>query len=674
MPVVARIRSVTVDDAAVSSATDLMPPAQHAPRVGLIFTALMLVLLLASLDQTIVSTALPTIVGDLGGIEHLSWVVTSYLLASTVIGPLYGKLGDLYGRKIVLQSAIVIFLIGSALCGLSQNMFQLILFRALQGFGGGGLIVVTIAAIADVVSPRERGRYQGYFGGVFGVSTVIGPLLGGFFVDNLSWRWIFYVNIPIGLVALGVIASAFHAPVEHVRHAVDYLGAALLAGGLTGIVLYTSLGGTTYDWGAPQMIALVVAGALCLAAFVVVESRAKEPILPLELFRNRVFTVASVVGFIVGVALFGAVTYLPLYLQNVKGHSATEAGLLMTPMMAGVLITSIASGQLISRKGRYRPFPIIDTAVMTLGLVLLSRLEVDTSTLLAGTYMLVMGLGIGMVMQVLVLVAQNSVDYRNLGVATSGSTLFRQVGGSIGVAMFGAIFANQLAANLAAEIPPGTTLPAAADPAAIKHLPAALRELYVTALTDSLQPVFLTAAAVAVFAFVLTWFLREVPLRTSSRAPDIGEGLQPSHDDDRVREVERALSLLAGREERWGIYERLSARAELDLAPPELWLLSRLGERVPLTRAELAEQLRLDEAELDRPLQRLCRDGYAESEDGGAIVLTASGEESYERILEARRSGLRDLLDGLEPADHPELQQLVERLGRDLVREMPAPA
>jgi EmrB/QacA subfamily drug resistance transporter len=668
-----RYRHRAVDDPAARPDAAPWSLSEPAPRVRLIFAALMLVLLLASLDQTIVSTALPTIVGDLGGIEHLSWVVTSYLLASTVVGPLYGKLGDLYGRKIVLQSAIVIFLVGSALCGLSQNMLQLILFRALQGLGGGGLIVVTIAAIADVVSPRERGRYQGYFGGVFGVSTVIGPLLGGFFVDNLSWRWIFYVNIPIGLVALGVIASAFHAPVERVRHAVDYLGAALLAGGLSGIVLYTSLGGTTYDWGSPQMIALIVAGALCLAAFVVVEGRAKEPILPLELFRNRVFTVASVIGFIVGVALFGAVTYLPLYLQNVKGHSATTAGLLMTPMMAGVLITSIASGQLISRHGRYRPFPIVGTAVMTLGLVLLSRLEVGTSTLLAGTYMLVMGLGIGMVMQVLVLVAQNSVDYRNLGVATSGSTLFRQVGGSIGVAMFGAIFANQLAANLAAEIPPGTTLPAAADPGAIRHLPAAIHDLYVTALTDSLQPVFLTAAAVAVLAFVLTWFLREVPLRTSARAPDIGEGLHGAHDDDRLREVERALSLLATREERWGLYERLAARAQVDLEPPELWLLARLGERAPLTRTELATQLRIDEAEVGEPLARLSRDGFAQAKDGGPIVLSSTGEASYERLLAARRAGLRDLLDGLEPDQHPELQQLIERLGRDLVREMPAP-
>jgi DNA-binding MarR family transcriptional regulator len=311
---------------------------------------------------------------------------------------------------------------------------------------------------------------------------------------------------------------------------------------------------------------------------------------------------------------------------------------------------------------------------MTVGLVLLSRLEVDTPTVLAGAYMLVMGLGIGMVMQVLVLVAQNAVDYRNLGVATSGSTLFRQVGGSIGVAMFGAIFANQLAVNLREKFPPGTELPAAADPVAIKHLPPAIRDLFVTALTDSLAPVFLTAAAISVLAFVLTWFLREVPLRTSARAPDIGEGLQPAHDDDRVREVGRALSLLAGREERWGMYERLSARAKVDLAPPELWLLARLGERAPLTRAELGRQLRIDGPELDRPLASLCREGYARAEDGGVVLLTATGQESYERILEARRSGLRELLDGLEPADHPELQELVDRLGRDLVREMPAPA
>jgi EmrB/QacA subfamily drug resistance transporter len=279
--------------------------------VRLIFGALLLVLLLASLDQTIVSTALPTIVGDLGGISKLSWVVTAYLLASTVVGPLYGKLGDLYGRKVVLQSAIVIFLAGSVLCGVSQNMTELIVFRAIQGLGGGGLFVVTIAVIGDIIPPRDRGRYQGYFGGVFGVSTVVGPLLGGFFVDNLSWRWIFYVNVPIGLIALAVIAAAFHARTDHVKYKIDYLGAALLAGGLSAIVLYTSLGGTTYGWGSPLMITLVVAGLVLLAAFVLVEARAAEPILPLEIFRNRAFSVTGAVGFIVGLALFGAVTYLP---------------------------------------------------------------------------------------------------------------------------------------------------------------------------------------------------------------------------------------------------------------------------------------------------------------------------------------------------------------------------
>jgi EmrB/QacA subfamily drug resistance transporter len=411
------------------------------PRVRVIFGALLLVLLLASLDQTIVSTALPTIVGDLGGISKLSWVVSSYLLASTVVGPVYGKLGDLYGRKIVLQTAIVIFLAGSVLCGLSQNMTELIGFRAIQGLGAGGLIVVTIAVVGDIVPPRERGRYQGYFGGVFGVATVIGPLLGGFFVDNLSWRWIFYVNLPIGLVALAVIGTTFQARTDRTRQTIDYLGAVLLAGGLSAIVLYTSLGGTTYPWGSAKMIALVVAGVIMLAAFVLVESRAREPILPLELFRIRVFAVTCAVGFIIGLALFGAITYLPLYLQDVKGHSPTTSGLLITPMMAGLLITSIASGQLISRFGRYRPFPIAGTAITAVGLGLLSRIHTDTSTLVVAGYMVVLGLGLGLVMQVLVLAAQNAVDYKYLGVASSGSTLFRQIGGSIGVAVFGAIFA-----------------------------------------------------------------------------------------------------------------------------------------------------------------------------------------------------------------------------------------
>ncbi|HET9673542.1 MAG TPA: MDR family MFS transporter [Gaiellaceae bacterium] len=486
----------------------------------LIFGALLLVLFIASLDQTIVSTALPTIVGDLGGLEHLSWVVTSYLLASTVVGPLYGKLGDLYGRKRVLQFALVLFLVGSALCGLAQSMPQLIAFRAIQGLGGGGLLVVAMAVVGDLVAPRDRGRYQGLFGGVFGISVVAGPLLGGFFVDNLSWQWIFYVNLPLGLVALAVIATTFRSRQVTTRHRIDWLGTIVLTAGLSGVILYTSLGGTSYAWDAPGMLAAIGAGVVLLAVFPLIEKRAEEPILPPELFRNMTFRTTSAIGFGVGFALFGSVTFVPLYLQIVKGHSATDSGLLMTPMMLGVLVTSTASGFLISRYGRYRAFPIAGTAISAVGLYLLSTLEVATATEVAAGYMLLLGLGLGLVMQVLVLAAQNAVDYRLLGVATSGATLFRQVGGSIGVSAFGAIFTNELGRELTGRLPAGAHAPANASPAAIQHLPAAIHEVYVTAVAVALHPVFLTATAVMVVAFGLTWRLRDVPLRETAGAAD----------------------------------------------------------------------------------------------------------------------------------------------------------
>ena len=478
-------------------------------RRRLIFGALLLVLFVASLDQTIVSTALPTIVGELGGFQHLSWVVTAYLLASTVVGPLYGKLGDLYGRKRVLQAALALFLVGSALCGAAQTMGELIGFRALQGLGGGGLIVVSMAAVGDIVAPRERGRYQGLFGSVFGISVVAGPLLGGFFVDNLSWRWIFYVNVPLGLVALAVIGIAFPARQVTLRHSIDWLGTVVLAAGLSGVILYTSLGGTTYSWTAPGMLATLAASVALLAVFPLVERHAAEPILPPALYRNATFRTASAISFVVGFALFGSVTFIPIYLQIVKGHTPTDSGLLMTPMMLGVLVTSTASGFLISRYGRYRVFPICGTAVATVALYLLSTLGVATKTEVAGGYMLLLGLGLGLVMQVLVLAAQNAVDYVLLGVATSGSTLSRQVGGSIGVSVFGAIFTNALQRQL----PAGVHVPANATPAVVNHLPGAIHAVYVAAVAAALQPVFLTAAGVMVFAFALSWMLHDVPLR-----------------------------------------------------------------------------------------------------------------------------------------------------------------
>src|SRR3954465_10685716 len=461
-------------------------------RVIVVFSGLLLAMLLAALDQTIVATALPTIVGELGGLERLSWVVTSYLLAQTVVTPLYGKLGDLYGRKGVLQTAVVLFLAGSALCGLSRTMMQLVAFRALQGLGGGGLMVTSQAVVGDIIPPRDRGRYQGIFGAVFGLASIAGPLLGGYFTTHLSWRWIFYVNLPLGVVALVVLAATLPARSERRSHAVDYAGAALLAVVLSAVTLVSDLGGGIYPWLSPLILGLIATAVAALALFVWIERRAPEPVLPRRLFANPFFSITSIVGLIVGFAMFGSITYFPVFLQVVRGVSPTASGMQMLPMMGGMLVTSMLSGQLISRTGRYKLFPILGTGVMTASLFLLSRLSLGTSTLVTSAYILLLGVGLGMVMQVLVIAVQNAVEYRDLGVATSGATLFRLIGGSLGTAVPGAVFPSRLTANLAKLGGPAASAAAGAHGMSMQSVASmspALRAQYASAFTASVDSV-----------------------------------------------------------------------------------------------------------------------------------------------------------------------------------------
>ncbi|MET9517560.1 MFS transporter [Streptomyces sp. NPDC002994] len=489
-------------------------------RVRLVFSGLMLALLLAAPAQMIVATALPEIVGELQGLDRMSWAITAYLLTATIGLPVYGKLGDLFGRKGIFQFAIVVFVVGSALAGWSRTMDQLIAFRAIQGIGAGGIVIGVQAIIADIVPPRDRGRFMGLIGAAFGLAAVAGPLLGGFFTDHASWRWCFYINVPFGLVTMAVIAVVLKVPKPDVRPRLDVLGALLLAAASTCLVLLTSWGGTEHAWDSRVILGLAAGAAGTTLLFIVVESCTPEPLMPLRLFRDSVFTITSLVGAVVGIALFGAAGYLPTFLQMAGGAGATESGLLMLPMMGGLVIASILSGHLISRTGRYRIYPAVGSACSVVGMWLLSRLEADTSPLHYSIWMALLGTGIGLVMPVLVLAVQNSVPPAELGAATSAHTYFRQIGGSVGAAVFGTLFANRLADALAERLPAGADLPdpASITPQLVHAMEPALRDAYIEAYAEAMPRIFLYLVPVLVLGLLIACFLKEKPL-VSHNAP-----------------------------------------------------------------------------------------------------------------------------------------------------------
>ncbi len=618
-------------------------------RRNLIFVAVLLGMLLAALDQTIVATALPTVVADLGGAGHQSWVVTSYLLASTIVTAIVGKLGDLFGRKKVFQASVVFFLVGSVLCGLSGSMTMLVASRALQGIGGGAIMVTAMAVIGEVIPLRERGRYQGALGAVFGVTTVIGPLLGGFFTDHLTWRWAFWVNIPVAVVVLFVGAAAIPPLAKATRVVIDYAGILLVGLGASGLTLATSWGGGEYAWGSPVIIGLFAASAAALAGFVWVETRAAEPILPIRLFASPVFTVCCILGFIVGFAMLGALTFLPTFMQFVDGVSATTSGLRTLPMVAGMLITSIGSGNIVGRTGRYKVFPVAGTAVMAVGFVLLSGMDAATPTWQQSVYLFVLGSGIGLCMQVLVLVVQNTANFADLGVATSGVTFFRTIGSSFGAAIFGSLFANFLAGRIGpALVESGAPPRAAESPQALHALSPEMAAPIVDAYADSLGTVFLCAVPVAVVGFVVSLFLKEMPLREMDAvsATDLGEGFgMPSTESP-----EKILEVAIGRLMRNTPEIRLrsiagQAGCESDIAL--LWALIQIYRQSQVFGSArltaIAERLRVPSEVIETTFGRLVDRGYA-LRTGDQLWLTQSGARQVDCASAALVSRIVDKL------------------------------
>jgi EmrB/QacA subfamily drug resistance transporter len=652
-------------------------------RLWVILGALLLGMLLAALDQTIVSTALPTIVGDLHGGSHLAWVVTAYLLASTVSTPLWGKLGDQYGRKNFFQAAIVIFVVGSALCGLSHTMTELIAFRALQGLGGGGLMVGAQTIIGDVVSPRDRGRYVGLFGAMFAVATVIGPLIGGLCVTYLTWQWVFYINLPLGILALFVTGAVLPGHLSKVSHTIDYAGSLLLATSATALIIFASLGGISWAWLSVPSILTAALGVVLALAFLFAERYAAEPVIPLKLFRERVFNAASSIGFVMGFAMFGALTFLPLYMQIVKGVSPTASGLRILPLMLGMLGASVLSGRLVTRWGRYKIFPVIGTALMTIGAYLLSMIDASTNGWVLAGYMFVFGVGMGLVMQVLVVAVQNAVSYEDLGVATSSSVFFRMIGGSFGTAVFGAIYATVLNHTIAptlAKVPESVLRkfnPQTIDPGVIAQLKSSAAGLffytkYIEAVTRAIHTVFLVAVPIAFLAFVLSWLLPEVELRKTVQTVDVGEVNGMPDPRSSLKEIELALMRLSDRENRVELYQTLAQRAGIDLPPRACWLLYRLADQPACTVNDVAKRLKVGPDVIQPGVDGLLAAGMIEEYRRGEecdLSLTGAGTAALGKLTEARRAGLTELLDGWNPEEHPEIIAMVKDLAHTLLAD-----
>ncbi len=648
-------------------------------RLFIILGALLLGMFLAALDQTIVSTALPTIVGDLHGGSHLAWVVTAYLLTSTVSTPLWGKLGDQYGRKSFFQASIVIFLVGSALSGFSHTMNELLIFRALQGLGGGGLMVGAQGIIGDIVSPRERGRYMGLFGAMFAIATVIGPLLGGLCVTYLSWRWVFYINLPLGVLAFFVTGAVLPGSLRRIHHTIDYAGTLFLSAGAALLIVFASVGGISWAWASTQSVALAIVGVVLVLLFLLAERRAKEPVIPLRLFRERVFSSASAIGFVIGFAMFGALTFLPLFLQNVKGVSPTVSGLRILPLMVGMLGASVLSGQLVARLGRYKVFPVLGTFLMTVGAFLMSLIGEHTGAWVMAGYMIVFGVGLGLVMQVLVVAVQNAVSYRDLGVATSSATFFRGLGGCFGTAVFGAIYANVLNHKLASVV---KAIPGAAhvnlttqDPGALTLLHKALPEVYarvILSITQTTQTVFRFAVPIAFLAFVLSWLLPELELRKTVQTVDAGEAFGAQETRSSLEEIELSLHRYASRENRTELYQTLAQRAGINLPPRSVWLLYRLADRPMCTVHDVASQLKVDKEIIEPGVTGLVEAGMVQKVERGGqhdLAVTPLGEDAMVRLTEARRQGLTELLDGWNPEEHPEVIAMVKELAASLLAD-----